>query len=119
MPTQIRSRLPLSYINVRRIVGIMAMSLPIVMFLGEAILFQTGLQPSISAYYYAGMRWFLPSVVSVYSSSFIEVMTILTNGWQGWRESPRFLPPYFPLNRHIWMPAYLRWRYFPRLASKA
>jgi hypothetical protein len=58
MPTQIRSRLPLSYINVRRIVGIMAMSLPIVMFLGEAILFQTGLQPSISAYYYAGMRWF-------------------------------------------------------------
>lgn len=58
MSTQIQSRLPLTYINIRKIIGILAMSLPIIIFLAEAIFLPKGLQPSISAYYYTDMRWF-------------------------------------------------------------
>jgi len=50
--------LTLTYINVRKFVGLLAMSLPLVIFLGEKVLFQVDLQPSISAFYYTEMRWF-------------------------------------------------------------
>lgn len=58
-----QSRLPLTYINIRKIVGILAMSLPLVVFLADKVFFQRSLQTSISAYYYTEMRWYFVSVL--------------------------------------------------------
>ena len=58
MVRQNSSPLLLTYINIRKIIGILAMSLPIVIFLVEKVFFRTSLQPSISAFYYTQMRWF-------------------------------------------------------------
>lgn len=46
----------ISYLTLRKLIGGLGMGLPFVMALGGAIVFQTTIQPSISGYYYTGMR---------------------------------------------------------------
>ncbi|MDA2911230.1 hypothetical protein MYX04_09900 [Nitrospiraceae bacterium AH_259_D15_M11_P09] len=48
--------LALSYLTLRKIVGILGISLPFILWLGALMLFNKGIQPSISDYYYTGMR---------------------------------------------------------------
>lgn len=50
--------LTLSYINVRRIIGILGMALPIVTASGARVFFDIRMQESISAYYYTPMVFF-------------------------------------------------------------
>jgi hypothetical protein len=51
-----RNDLVISYLTLRTTIGVLGMSLPFVVSLGALVLFQTGFQSSISAYYYTGMR---------------------------------------------------------------
>jgi hypothetical protein len=51
-----RNSLVISYLTLRTVVGILGMSLPFVVSLGAQVLFQTGFQSSISAYYHTSMR---------------------------------------------------------------
>ena len=53
---EVRNSLVISYLKIRRVVGYLGMSLPFSMVLGAQLLFHTGLQGSISSYYYTGMR---------------------------------------------------------------
>ena len=48
--------LVISYLLLRKTVGIIGIALPFVLYLGEKILFHVGIQDSISAYYHTGMR---------------------------------------------------------------
>lgn len=48
--------LVISYMTLRKVIGILGMALPFVLSLGERIIFGQGLQTSISAYYHTGMR---------------------------------------------------------------
>jgi hypothetical protein len=45
-----------SYLTLRKVIGILGIVLPFVVSLGALILFKTGLQSSVSSYYYTGMR---------------------------------------------------------------
>jgi hypothetical protein len=45
-----------SYLELRKTLGILGTSLPFILFLGGRLIFHTGLQGSVSAYYYTGMR---------------------------------------------------------------
>jgi len=58
MTTKLSNESPLifSYLSLRKAVGILGTALPFVLFLGGWIIFQTGIQPSISSYYHTGMR---------------------------------------------------------------
>lgn len=50
----------ISYLTLRKIIGIQGITLPFVLSLGALIIFQTIIQSSISSYYYTGMRgWFV------------------------------------------------------------
>jgi hypothetical protein len=46
----------ISYLTLRKAIGILGAALPFVLAIGAAVLFMTGIQDSISAYYYTGMR---------------------------------------------------------------
>ena len=46
----------ISYLTLRKVVGILGMALPFVVFLGGKFIFKTDIQSSISSYYYTGMR---------------------------------------------------------------
>lgn len=48
--------LVISYLTLRKAIGIIGISLPFLVSLGARLIFQTGLQKSISAFYYTGMR---------------------------------------------------------------
>ena len=50
------STLVMAYISLRRAIGILGVLLPLILSLGAVALFKTGLQHSISSYYYTGMR---------------------------------------------------------------
>ena len=50
------SSLILSYLELRKAIGILGITLPIILYFGGMILFQTGLQSSISRYYHTDMR---------------------------------------------------------------
>lgn len=50
------SSMVFSYLVHRKIIGILGMSLPFILLSGALIFFQTGIQSSISSYYYTGMR---------------------------------------------------------------
>ena len=50
------SSLVVSYLLLRKTIGILGIFLPFVLFLGALIIFGTGLQSSISSYYYTGVR---------------------------------------------------------------
>ena len=50
----------ISYLTLRKIIGIQGITLPFVLYLGALIIFQTDIQSSISSYYHTDMRgWFV------------------------------------------------------------
>ena len=53
---EVRNSLVISYLKIRRVIGYLGMSLPFTMLLGAQLFFGTGMQGSISSYYYTGMR---------------------------------------------------------------
>jgi hypothetical protein len=58
-----KNSLVFSYLTLRTTIGVLGMALPFVVSLGALVLFQTGFQSSISAYYYTGMRDVLVGVL--------------------------------------------------------
>ncbi|MFQ5549052.1 MAG: DUF998 domain-containing protein, partial [Woeseia sp.] len=48
-------RLIISYLTLRKIVGVLGTALPFILFFGALIFFGTGIQDSISSYYHTGM----------------------------------------------------------------
>ena len=50
------SSLVLSYLELRRVIGILGIALPLVLLLGALLIFRTDLQSSISSYYHTSMR---------------------------------------------------------------
>ena len=50
------SSLVVSYLALRKALGVLGIALPFILYLGALIIFQTGLQSSISYYYHTGMR---------------------------------------------------------------
>jgi hypothetical protein len=50
------SRLVISYLTLRRAIGVIGSSLPFVLVVGKGLLGSWAIQPSISSYYYTGMR---------------------------------------------------------------
>jgi hypothetical protein len=50
------SHLIISYLTLRKLIGVLGAGLPLVMAIGGGILFHANIQRSISAYYYTGMR---------------------------------------------------------------
>ena len=48
--------LVISYMTLRKAVGVLGMALPFVLILGGLIFYKTGVQGSLSAYYHTGMR---------------------------------------------------------------
>jgi hypothetical protein len=53
---QAERSLIISYLTLRKAIGFLGVALPFVVSLGAFIFFRTGLQGSISSYYYTGMR---------------------------------------------------------------
>ena len=49
------NRLVVSYLMLRKAIGCLGMGLPVVLAIGGGLIFQTGLQETISDYYYTGM----------------------------------------------------------------
>ena len=54
--TDNHNSLIISYLGLRRIIGIIGICHPIVLYFGGVWVFSTGLQTSMSSYYYTGMR---------------------------------------------------------------
>ena len=50
-----KNALVISYLTLRKIIGLLGISFPFVLSLGAVIFFQTGLQSSVSKYYHTGM----------------------------------------------------------------
>ena len=50
------SPLVISYLALRKVIGILGTTLPFIISLGALLVFRTGVQSSISSYYYTGMR---------------------------------------------------------------
>lgn len=50
------NRLVVSYLMLRKSVGLLGMLLPIVLIIGGALIFKRGIQNTVSDYYYTGMR---------------------------------------------------------------
>ena len=50
------SSLVFTYLEVRRTIGILGLLFPFILLIGALVLFQTGIQSSISNYYHTGMR---------------------------------------------------------------
>jgi len=46
----------ISYLTLRRVIGILGLLLPFILSIGAWIVFNKGIQSSVSAYYYTGMR---------------------------------------------------------------
>lgn len=46
----------ISYLTLRRLIGIVALVHPLILFVGGMLIFKIGLQPSMSDYYWTGMR---------------------------------------------------------------
>jgi hypothetical protein len=53
----------ISYMTLRKAIGFLGVALPFVVSLGALILFRTGIQGSISSYYYTGMREVLVGIL--------------------------------------------------------
>ena len=49
-------RIIISWLELRRLIGFIGIVHPVLLYLGGVIIFSTGLQSSMSAYYYTGMR---------------------------------------------------------------
>ncbi len=50
------SSIVISYLGLRKMIGIIGITLPFALALGKLLLNEPGIQPSISAYYYTGVR---------------------------------------------------------------
>jgi hypothetical protein len=50
------NRLIITYLTLRKLIGILGIALPFILFFGALLIFQTGIQSSISSYYHTGMR---------------------------------------------------------------
>ena len=50
------SNLIISYLSLRRVIGVLGITLPFFLAIGAAVFFQESIQTSISSYYYTGMR---------------------------------------------------------------
>jgi hypothetical protein len=50
------NKLIITYLTLRKLIGILGVTLPFILFLGGLLIFQTGIQSSVSSYYYTGMR---------------------------------------------------------------
>ena len=61
-----KNSLVFSYLEHRKTIGILGIALPFVLLLGALIIYQTGLQTSISSYYYTGMRDVLVGTLVAY-----------------------------------------------------
>jgi hypothetical protein len=48
--------LVISYLTLRKVIGLLGLALPFLAMVGARLLFHTGLQVSLSAYYHTGMR---------------------------------------------------------------
>jgi hypothetical protein len=55
-PEQSDQSLVISYLNLRKAIGILGASFPLVLSIGAGLLFKKGIQESISYYYHTGMR---------------------------------------------------------------
>lgn len=55
-PAATQPPLLIGYLTLRRLVGTIGVAMPVALYLGALLLFGTGLQSSISAYYHTGMR---------------------------------------------------------------
>lgn len=49
-------RITISYLTLRRLIGVVAIAHPVILFFGGMWIFGLGLQPSMSDYYWTGMR---------------------------------------------------------------
>lgn len=58
-----REKIARAYMSLRSLIGALGMALPFVVSLGGVVFDHTGLQTSISAYYYTGMRDFLVGIL--------------------------------------------------------
>lgn len=56
MTNNSKPNLLISYVQLRRLIGILGMALPFVCALGGALITHIGIQSSISGYYYTNMR---------------------------------------------------------------
>src|SRR6478752_8257457 len=70
----------ISYIGLRRSIGVIGIALPFVLSIGALVLFGSGLQSSISSYYYTGMR-------GVFVGSMCAVGVFLLSYRFGWWDS--------------------------------
>jgi hypothetical protein len=55
--------LVISYLTLRKVIGLLGLALPFLAMVGARLLFDTGLQVSLSAYYHTGMRDVLVGVL--------------------------------------------------------
>ncbi len=53
---QLDSSLVIDYLTLRKAIGILGLALPFLLSIGALIIFDSGIQSSISSYYYTGMR---------------------------------------------------------------
>jgi Ni/Fe-hydrogenase subunit HybB-like protein len=51
-----KNTLIVSFLTLRKVIGLLALSFPFVLYFGAVILFDTGMQRALSNYYYTGMR---------------------------------------------------------------
>lgn len=56
MENKLEKPLVISYMTLRKTIGILGIALPFVLWLGALLIFQKGIQSSISSYYHTGMR---------------------------------------------------------------
>lgn len=57
--------LVISYLTLRKLIGILGISLPFILYLGAEAIFGRSLRPSVSAYYFTGMRDVMVGVLCV------------------------------------------------------
>ncbi len=54
--TDNKTSLIISYLQLRKAIGILGLTFPLILFFGAVVFFDTGIQSSISSYYYTGMQ---------------------------------------------------------------
>lgn len=90
--TNTQSSLVLSYLDLRKAIGILGIALPFVLVVGKFLFDGPGTQPSISDYYYASMR-----DVFVGIRCAIGVFLMSYRGYERKDNIAGILPVYLPL----------------------
>lgn len=60
-----KKNLVITYLTLRKMIGILGFALPFILYSGALLIFQTGMQNSISSYYHTGMRDLFVGVICV------------------------------------------------------